>query len=64
LDLHVPFWLENETKLETDIKKHFAFAKEKLAELRELSIIAESTEFSDFAEYTKNRKFFASERLP
>lgn len=61
--LHVPYTLENETKLEEEVKKFFAFAKEKLAELRELSIIAESDDFEVFAEYKSNRKVFESGRL-
>ncbi len=38
--LHVPYTLENETKLPEAYKKHFAFAKEKLAELSDLAKIA------------------------
>lgn len=34
--LHVPYTLENETKLTKDYTKHFAFAKEKIGELQEL----------------------------
>lgn len=61
--LHVPFTLENETKLETEVVKHFAFAKEKLIELNELSKMAESEEFEAFAEYINNREVFTAERL-
>ena len=39
--LHVPYTLENETKLEEKYKKHFSFAKEKLNELNELKKITE-----------------------
>ncbi len=35
--LHVPYTLDNETKLPEEYKKHFAFAEEKLIELNELS---------------------------
>ena len=35
--LHVPYTLDNETKLPEEYKKHFAFAEEKLVELHELS---------------------------
>ncbi|MBO4473729.1 MAG: 5-methyltetrahydropteroyltriglutamate--homocysteine S-methyltransferase [Clostridiales bacterium] len=35
--LHVPYTLESETKLPDEYKKHFAFAEEKLLELRDLS---------------------------
>ncbi|MBR5658347.1 MAG: 5-methyltetrahydropteroyltriglutamate--homocysteine S-methyltransferase [Lachnospiraceae bacterium] len=37
--LHVPYTLENETKLPEAYKKHFAFAREKLAELSDLAKI-------------------------
>ncbi len=37
--LHVPYTLENETKLSEDVKKHFAFAAEKLGELGKLKKI-------------------------
>ena len=39
--LHVPYTLENETKLDENYKKHFSFAKEKLKELNELKKITE-----------------------
>lgn len=39
--IHVPYTLENETKLEEKYKKHFSFAKEKLNELNELKEITE-----------------------
>lgn len=39
--LHVPYTLENETKLDENYKKHFSFAKEKLNELNELKEITE-----------------------
>lgn len=39
--LHVPYTLENETKLDENYKKHFSFAKEKLNELNELKKITE-----------------------
>lgn len=39
--LHVPYTLENETKLDESYKKHFSFAKEKLNELNELKKITE-----------------------
>lgn len=37
--LHVPYTLDNETKLSEEIKQHFAFAYEKLGELMELKQI-------------------------
>ena len=38
--LHVPYTLENETKLGADYTKHFAFAEEKLVELKELAYLS------------------------
>lgn len=38
--LHVPYTLENETKLPESYKAHFAFAKEKLVELAQIAKIA------------------------
>lgn len=39
--LHVPYTLRSETKLPEEYKKHFAFAEEKLDELRDLSHLTE-----------------------
>ena len=61
--LHVPYTLENETKMEEDVKKYFAFAKEKLMEIHEFSIIVESDEYKAFMEYKNNREVFETERL-
>lgn len=52
--LHVPYTLQNETKLSAENKEYFAFAIEKLAELNELKEIAlDSKPFSTEA-YKKN----------
>ena len=61
--LHVPFTLENETKLLPEVEKHFAFAKEKLSELYELSVLAESGDWSSQIEYKDNQAVFQSEKL-
>ncbi len=60
--LHVPFSLENETKLTPDVKKHFSFAKEKLIEIYELSTLVESKIVDSLTIYQKNRMLFASEK--
>lgn len=39
--LHVPYTIEQEKELSDEYKKHFAFAKEKLLELRDLKALAE-----------------------
>lgn len=61
--LHVPYTLENETDLKGEVKKHFAFAREKLTELHELSVIADSSDFGAFSEYRNNREVFKAERI-
>ena len=57
--LHVPFSVTNE-EFEPKIKAHFAFAKEKLAELVELSSILEGKNDNLLA---KNQKLFAGNRI-
>lgn len=59
--LHVPYTLENETKLTADQKRHFAFAEEKLTELTELSRILT---VGDEAAYQQNQALFQQERIP
>ena len=55
--LHVPYTLDNETKLSDDYKKHFAFAEEKLTELAELASIA-GTDYENSEVYKKNQSLF------
>ena len=55
--LHVPYTLDNETKLSDDYKKHFAFAEEKLTELAELASIA-GTDYEGSEIYKKNQSLF------
>ncbi|MGN0483166.1 MAG: 5-methyltetrahydropteroyltriglutamate--homocysteine S-methyltransferase [Lachnospiraceae bacterium] len=60
--LHVPYTLENEKNLDTEVKKHFAFAKEKLVELSELAALAEEKSMEADARYQANRAVFAETR--
>lgn len=60
--LHVPYTLEHETALSAEYLSHFAFAKEKLTELKELKILAESSDYHVEALYQNNGKLFAGER--
>ena len=60
--LHVPYTLDAETKLDEKYKKHFAYAKEKLAELRTIANIAASGDREAFAEYRANKELFAQGR--
>lgn len=55
--LHVPYTLDNETKLSDDYKKHFAFAEEKLTELAEIASIA-GTDYENSDIFKKNQKLF------
>ena len=55
--LHVPYTLDNETKLSDDYKKHFAFAEEKLTELSEIASIA-GTDYENSDVFKKNQSLF------
>lgn len=57
--LHVPFTLESETKLPDDVRAHFAFAYEKLEELRDLGSLADG---EHSAALDANRRLFDGER--
>lgn len=52
--LHVPCTLKNETKLSSDILKHFSFAEEKITELKELSKILDAADPTAVQEYKDN----------
>ncbi len=54
--LHVPYTTKSEEKLSADILSHFAYAEEKLLELRELAA-------NDTAAFAENKKLFAAERV-
>ncbi len=58
--LHVPYTLKNETKLGENYTKYFAFAEEKLTELKEIKKIAASSD--ETAEYSANKALFATDR--
>lgn len=60
--LHVPYTLKNENKLPKDYLPYFAFAEEKLDELRELSILSEEKDYFSNVIYQSNLKLFASDR--
>ena len=61
--LHVPYTLENETKLSNDIIKHFSFAKEKLNELNDLSSLASYNNIEKNKIYIENQKIFLQEKM-
>lgn len=56
--LHVPYTLKNETKLEEKYTKHFAYAEEKLAELKELGRLADTADVSAEKAYQANAELF------
>lgn len=60
--LHVPYTVENETKLEDKYKKHFAFAKEKLTELKEIDEIFSSANYKNNEKYQQNVTLFNEDR--
>lgn len=60
--LHVPYSVENETKLEDKNKKHFAFAKEKLTELKEIDEIFSSANYKNNEKYQQNVALFNEDR--
>ena len=60
--LHVPYTLKNETKLDKNILKYFAFAEEKLSELSELKNILSSEKPEEISAYRANAQLFAEDR--
>ncbi|MGN0556642.1 MAG: 5-methyltetrahydropteroyltriglutamate--homocysteine S-methyltransferase [Acutalibacteraceae bacterium] len=58
--LHVPYTLKNETKLSPKYTAHFAFAEEKLDELRELKELSESGCAEAGESLVKNAALFES----
>lgn len=54
--LHVPYTTSSEEKLRDDIKKHFAFAEEKLVELKEIACGSEEV-------FAENQRLFEGERV-
>ncbi len=57
--LHVPYTLENESRLSEGIARHFAYAYEKLDELRELKGLSEG---ADDDALDRNRRIFDGNR--
>lgn len=65
--LHVPYTIKNETKLSSGILSHFAFAEEKLAELKELAEIVGGFDGAQpplsKESLKRNQKLFETERV-
>ncbi len=60
--LHVPYTLKHENALSTEYLSHFAFAEEKLTELREIKSLAECGDYHAKTAYQNNEKLFAKKR--
>ena len=59
--LHVPYTLKHETKL-SSYAAHFAYAEEKLEELKELGALADQPDYICDAGYKANQALFAQRR--
>ena len=58
--LHVPYTLESETKLGEDYTKHFAFAEEKLVEIKEIAGLSDfNGNVASVDTFTANQALFA-----
>lgn len=60
--LHVPYTLKHEKKLSQEYLSHFAFAEEKLTELKEISTLADLKDYTIETAYTENHALFAEKR--
>ena len=63
--LHVPYTLENETSLPEEVSQYFAFAKERLQEIKELTELIGTSEsgYEEQAAYLANQKVFSADRV-
>ncbi|CZQ92671.1 5-methyltetrahydropteroyltriglutamate--homocysteine S-methyltransferase [Trichococcus ilyis] len=61
--LHVPYTLENETSLAPDVSRYFAFAKEKLQEIKELTELIGASGYENKESYLANQQVFSAERV-
>ena len=64
--LHVPFSTEGEDGLADDVRKHFAFAVQKLDELHEVAVLADASddEKKASAELAANQALFDAPASP
>lgn len=61
--LHVPYTVANEPKLSQDVLQHFSFAYEKLGELKEITDLAELSEYTSHEVFQRNQALFATSEL-
>ena len=60
--LHVPYTLKHEDKMLQEYKNYFAYAEEKLVELKELSVLADTEQYAQNVVYQANQNLFANDR--
>lgn len=60
--LHVPYTLKHEDKMPQEYRSYFAYAEEKLVELKELSVLADTEQYAQNAAYQENQNLFANDR--
>ena len=60
--LHVPYTLKHEDKMPQEYRSYFAYAEEKLVELKELSVLADAEQYAQNAVYQANQNLFANDR--
>ena len=61
--LHVPYTVANEPKLSQDVLQHFSFAYEKLGELKEITDLAELSDYASHEVFQANQALFATSEL-
>ena len=61
--LHVPYTLESETSLPADVSRYFAFAKEKLQEIKELTELIGTSGYEEQEAYLANLQVFSADRV-
>lgn len=61
--LHVPYTVANEPKLSQEVLQHFSFAYEKLGELKEITDLAELSDYASHEVFQVNQALFATSEL-
>lgn len=61
--LHVPYTVANEPKLSQEVLQHFSFAYEKLGELKEITDLAELSDYASHKVFQANQALFATSEL-
>ena len=61
--LHVPYTVANEPELSQEVLQHFSFAYEKLGELKEITDLAELSDYASHEVFQVNQALFATSEL-